>query len=81
MELPEYTGKTERELREHIYIYIYNIILYISEISIDMNRECARFARSIISPSRMPFDQFCDFYCINFCGNILLRVRIKFYTF
>ncbi len=28
----------KRELREHIYI---------SEISIDMNRECARFARSI----------------------------------
>ncbi len=48
MELPEYTEKTvhmKRELREHIYIYIY---IYISEISIDMNRECARFARSII---------------------------------
>ncbi len=28
----------KRKLREHIYI--------ISEISIDMNRECARFARS-----------------------------------
>ncbi len=40
MELPGYTGKTvhmKRELREHIII---------SEISIDMNRECARFARS-----------------------------------
>ncbi len=32
--------RMKRELREHIY-------LYISEISIDMNRECARFARSI----------------------------------
>ncbi len=34
---------TKRELREHIYH------IYISEISIDMNRECARFARSITS--------------------------------
>ncbi len=33
--------RMKRELREHIY-------LYISEISIDMNRECARFARSIM---------------------------------
>ncbi len=43
MELPGYTGKTvhkKRELREHnIYTYI---------LSIDMNRKCARFARSNI---------------------------------
>ncbi len=52
MEFPGYTGKTvhmKRELRE-----IYNYILYMlyPEISIDMNRESARFARSIIKMLR-----------------------------
>ncbi len=41
MELPEYTGKTG--------IPNVNYANNIYEISIDMNRECARFARSIIT--------------------------------
>ncbi len=43
MELPEYTEKTGHQTRT-----TRTYIPYISEISIDMNRECARFARSII---------------------------------
>ncbi len=48
MELPEYTGKTGTRNANYANIYIY-LHIYISEISIDMNRECARFACSIIS--------------------------------
>ncbi len=45
MEFPEYTGKTGTRNAN----YIYKIYTYISEISIDMNRECARFSRSIMA--------------------------------
>ncbi len=48
MELPEYTGKTGTPNANYANIYTY-IYIYISEISIDMNRECARSILSIIS--------------------------------
>ncbi len=47
IELPEYREKTHAWNANYANIYTY-IYIYISEISIDMNRECARFARSII---------------------------------
>ncbi len=58
MELPEYTGKTGHQTRTtRTYIpIIYNII---SEISIDMNKECARSITLIIGTEpRVSSDKF-----------------------